>query len=90
MPKKDIWEAALWYNYKQKGLGKSFTAEVRKKVRSIKQNPKAFNIRYDNVRTAILDVFPFMIHYSIDESNKSVIISAVLHISRSPNLWNKR
>ena len=89
LAKADIREAALWYNEKQKGLGKRFTAEVREKVHFIKQ-PKASNVRYDSVRTAVLNVFPFMIHYTINESNKTVIVSAVFHTSRNPDVWNKR
>jgi plasmid stabilization system protein ParE len=90
LAKEDIREAALWYNKQQIGLGKRFTAEVREKVHFIRQNPKASNIRYKNVRTTVLNFFPFMIHFTIDEKNKTVIISAVLHTSRNPELWKKR
>jgi plasmid stabilization system protein ParE len=90
LAKEDIREAALWYNKQSKGLGKRFTTEVREKVHFIKQNPKATNIRYDVVRTALLNVFPFMIHYTVDEGNKTVIVSAALHTSRNPELWEKR
>ncbi len=90
LAKQDITEAALWYNKKQKGLGKRFTAHVRETVYYIKQNPEAFNVRYDKVRTAILNVFPFMIHYTVDEKNKIVVIAAVLHTSRNPDIWKKK
>ena len=30
-----------------------------------------------------------MMHYTIDENNKIVIISAVLHTSRTPEIWEK-
>jgi plasmid stabilization system protein ParE len=90
LAKEDIQEAALWYNKQQNGLGKRFTAEVREKVHFIRQNPKASNVRYDNVRTAVLNVFPFMVHFTIDEKNKTIIISAVLHTSRNPELWKNR
>ena len=53
LAKEDIREAAIWYNKQQDGLGKRFTAEVRDKVHFIRQNPKASNIRYDGVRTAV-------------------------------------
>jgi hypothetical protein len=33
----DIMESAHWYNKQQKGLGKRFTAQVREKVRFIRQ-----------------------------------------------------
>ncbi len=88
--KEDIQEAAKWYNKQQKGLGKRFTAEVRENVHFIRQNPNASNIRYKNIRTNVLNVFPFMIHYTIDEKSKTVIVSAVLHTSRNPEFWKKR
>jgi plasmid stabilization system protein ParE len=90
LAKKDIREVALWYEEKQTGLGKRFTEQVRESISFITKNPKAFNIRYDNVRTAVLRVFPFMIHYTIDEGNKTVIVSAVLHTSRNPETWGYR
>lgn len=90
LAKEDIREAGKWYNKRQEGLGKRFTAEVREKVHFILQNPKASNVRYDGVRTAILNVFPFMVHFTIDETNKTIIISAILHTSRNPELWKNR
>ncbi len=90
LAKADIREAALWYNEKQKGLGKRFITEVREKVHFIKQNPKASNVRYNGVRTTVLNVFPFMIHYTIDKNNKTIIVSAVFHTSRNPVVWKER
>jgi len=90
LAKEDVREAAKWYNKRQEGLGKRFTAEVREKVHFIRQNPNASNVRYDGVRTAVLNVFPFMVHFTIDEKNKAIIVSAVLHTSRDPELWKSR
>lgn len=90
LAKEDIREAERWYNKQSPGLGKKFTAEVRESVRFIRQNPTACNIRYDKVRTVVLKVFPFMIHYTINEASKSVVISAVLHTSRDPKEWENR
>lgn len=90
LAKTDIQEAAKWYNKRQEGLGKRFTEEVREKVHSIRQNPQASTVRYDGVRTAVLNVFPFLVHFTIDESNKTIIVSAVLHTSRDPKLWKSR
>jgi len=88
--KRDIREAALWYNKKQAGLGKRFIDQVRRTVKFIKKNPKACSIRYKSTRTVVLNIFPFMLHYIFDEENKIVTIIAVLHTSRNPELWNKR
>src|SRR5690554_7444921 len=72
LAKEDIKEAAHWYNTKKKGLGKRFTKAVRAEVKYICKNPKSLSIRYDDTRCAVLDVFPFMIHYTIEESQKTV------------------
>ena len=90
LAKEDIREAAIWYNKQQKGLGTRFINEVRENVHFVRQNTKASNIRYKNVRTTVLNVFPFMIHYTIDEKNKTIIVSAVLHTSRNPEFWKNR
>ena len=88
--KEDIKEAATWYNSKQKGLGKRFADEVRSKVLLIRQNPEISAVRYDDVRTTVLDVFPFMIHYTVNHQSKTVIISAVFHTSLNPYKWMDR
>lgn len=87
---EDIREAAKWYETKNPGLGKKFTAEVREKVVFIKQNPTSSNVRYDNVRTSVLNIFPYMIHYLMNEDDRTIIIIAILHTSRNPILWKSR
>ncbi len=89
LAKEDINEAAIWYNGRQKGLGRRFSGQVREKVRYICENPKSVPIRYDEIRTAVLDVFPFMIHYAIDEGQKVVVVTGVFHTSRDPSSWRR-
>jgi plasmid stabilization system protein ParE len=88
--KKEIREAAKYYNKKSQGLGKRFTAEVREKVYFIRQNPTASNVRYNDVRTAVLNIFPYIVHYTVDEPDQTVIVLALLHTSRDPELWKNR
>ena len=90
LAKNDIEQAVDWYQQIQNKLGKRFTAEVRKKVKFIRKNPKATAIRYKNVRTALLDKFPFLIHYVVDDAGKTIIIAAVFHTSLNPDIWDKR
>jgi plasmid stabilization system protein ParE len=88
--KRDIQEAALWYNEQQQGLGNRFIRFVRIKVSKVLLYPQLYSIRYSDVHTALLDVFPFMIHFTIKENTKTVVIVAVLHTSRNPDLWGDR
>ena len=89
LAQQDIKEAAQWYNERQPGLGKRFIALVRQKVHFIRQNPQAVAIRYDNIRTAMLDTFPYMIHYSVDDERKLIIVATVLSTSRDSGIWQK-
>lgn len=84
---KDVRDSAEWYESKLVGLGKRFVFHVRKKLSRIKQSPLIYAVRYDNVRTAVLDIFPFMIHYHIDDEASIIVVSAILHTSRNPDLW---
>lgn len=90
LAKQDIREVALWYNSRQKGLGKRFTLQLRQKVKFISQNTQAVAVRYADVRTAVLDAFPFMIHFTTEEDKKLVVITAVFHTSLNPKNWKKR
>ncbi len=86
----DIKTAAFWYNKQQKGLGKRFSSQIREKVRFIQHHPNAAFTRYDAVKTAVVDVFPFMIHFTVDVPNKLIVVSAVFHTSLNPDIWKKR
>lgn len=90
LAKQDIKKAAEWYESKQKDLGKRFVHEVRSKVRYIRQKPKAIAVRYDDTRCAVLEVFPLMVHFTVDDALKLVVVSAVLHTSLSPERWGQR
>lgn len=90
LAKQDVKIATDWYEKKQKGLGKRFVQEVRAKVSYIKSNPKATAIRYDDTRCVVLEVFPFMVHFTLDDDQKLVVVSAVFHTSLSPEKWAQR
>jgi plasmid stabilization system protein ParE len=88
--KQDIKEIALYYNIKRKGLGKEFTSEVRKATTYIVDFPEAFQTRYNEIRVALVDVFPYSIHYFFDSNKNTVLITAVYRDSRDPEIWNDR
>ncbi len=81
---KDLQEAIDWYNDQQKDLGKRFLNAFDKKIHSISITPGTGSIRYDNVRCTMLKVFPYVIHYTIDNINKQIIVLRVLHGFRKP------
>lgn len=81
----DIKEASEWYEEKQKGLGRRFTATIREEIRFIAKNPKLIAFRYKEIQTCVVSVFPYMIHFYINQSG--VVVVGILHTSLSPNKW---
>jgi mRNA-degrading endonuclease RelE of RelBE toxin-antitoxin system len=67
-------------------LEKRFAAAVKATILHLKERPSVHAIRYKNVRIAHTEVFPYAIHFYIDEPNKTIVIIAILHNSRNPDL----
>jgi hypothetical protein len=72
-----------YYNNQKIGLGKRFGTAVYKASKNLENNP-FYQVRYDNIRCLLVKKFPFMIHFSIDETLYYVHIYAVLHTSLNP------
>ena len=85
----DIQEAIAWYNEQQKGLGKKFHSEVKIYIKHLKTNP-FYEIKYDDVRCLPIKRFPYTVHFTVDDTDKIVIIRAIFNTSRNPNIWEKK
>ena len=86
----DIREAFLWYEDQKDDLGNLFESHVSKVIESIQRNPFKTQIRYGNTRIFFLEKFPYGIHFRVNEQEKSILIVAVFHTSRTPEKWTKR
>ena len=62
-----------YYDERSKKIGDKFAAGVRKQLKLIKKNPYTRSVRYDNIRFARIEKFPYAIHYSIDVDNNVVV-----------------
>ena len=72
--KNDINEARSWYAQFNKELPLRFKEELRQIVIALKSRPEVHATRYKNVRFALLEKFPYAVHYFIDESSLTVKI----------------
>lgn len=88
--KLDIREAKDWYRLQLKGLEKRFAQDIKKAIIRLAKRPTVHAIRYRNVRIAHPDIFPYAIHFYIDDSTHSVVITAIVHNSRAPRYSQKR
>lgn len=87
--KLDIQEAVTWYNSQQKDLGRKFHIEIKEYFNYLKINP-LYEIKYNTVRCLPLKKFPYTLHYTVNEIDKIVIVRAVYHTSRNPDIWENR
>ncbi len=86
--KQDIKRASIWYNNKRKKLGIEFLSNVEFILPTLQQNPFQFAVVYRNVRKAKVERFPYTILYVM--KGDLIIIFAVFHASRNPNIWKTR
>ena len=81
-------EAALFYESRVTGLGKSFAAEIERTVSLIREFPDAGAAFEGNLRRVRVDRFPYLIVYRRDA--EALVIVAVSHQRRRPGYWRQR
>ena len=84
----DLKEAFYWYEDKRTGLGYDFLLQVDAGINFIYRNPEIHLIEYKGTRKHLIKRFPYKIIYLVEE--EKIIILAVLHGKRRPDLIKKR
>src|SRR5687768_18581505 len=87
--KKDIQLAIEWYNDQKPDLGKNFHSVLNSHIENLRNNP-FYQIRYDKVRCLPIKQYPYMIHFTLDESKNIVVIRAIFNTSIDPTKWKER
>jgi plasmid stabilization system protein ParE len=82
--KIDVIEAKAWYKLQQPGLEKKFATEVKTCILRLQKNPLGYQVKYRNIRTAFTEVFPYAVHFYIEEAKKQIVIIAIIHQRRNP------
>ena len=84
----DLKEAYSWYEDKRTGLGYDFLLQVDAGLNLIARNPNIHPIEYKETRKHLVKRFPYKIIYLVE--GKKIVILAVIHGKRSPDLIKKR
>jgi plasmid stabilization system protein ParE len=84
----DLKEARAWYRQQNPALPKRFMEQVKKTVKQLATLPVTHAVRYKDVRIAQVDVFPYTVHYLIE--NNTITVIAVHHSAIDPDKWLKR
>ena len=84
----DLKEAFSWYEDKRTGLGYDFLLRIDAGINFINRNPEIHPIEYKRTRKHLIKRFPYKIIYFVKE--EKIIILAVIHGNRRPDLIKKR
>lgn len=87
----EIKEVVDYYNSESKGLGARFKTSLLVEIKAVKARPLSRSFRYDDVRFAVVQKFPYAAHYTVDQQSKFIKIQAVLAFARDNEAnWRKR
>jgi len=86
--RKELFEAADYFEDCGTGLGLEFSKEIFAAIQRIISFPEAWSKFSDNTRRCLTKRFPYGVVYQI-EANE-VIIIAVMQLNRAPDYWKKR
>lgn len=86
----DIKEAKEWYNFQKLGLDKKFALAVKRAILRLQENPFHYQLRHKNIRAILTEIFPYAVHFYVEEEKKQIVIIAVLHQHQSPMYVSKR
>lgn len=89
---QDVVEASAWYEDRQVGLGLEFVEEVIRVWRSLKENPLLACRKHPhrNIRWRYPERFPYRVLYEVNESERIVVVAAVIHAARHESVWRER
>ena len=74
---EDLEKAIIYYDEISRDLSKKFHSEFEDLISVLEKKPY-FEIKYSSVRTCNLKSFPYLIHFTINETTKKIIIIAVV------------
>ncbi len=84
----DIEEIIEWYGKENKDLSREFVKILEQTFEQIIANPFLFQQVFEDYRKINTAKFPYKIIYRISENK--VIVLAVIHHKRNPEVWKTR
>jgi plasmid stabilization system protein ParE len=84
----DLAEAQRWYEERAIGLGREFVEAVDDVLARVLKNPLAYPVVRSIARRALTKRFPYGVLFLVEKD--IVVVLAILHQMRDPELWAKR
>jgi len=84
----ELIDATSYYNMQSEGLGFEFAAEVKRTIERIIHYPEAWSKLSKQTRRCRTNRFPYGVIYQV--RRETILIVAVMHLSRDPQMWKSR
>jgi plasmid stabilization system protein ParE len=85
LARRELNEAAQYYNIESPGLGSAFLDEVERCTQAILQFPESGSVILGTIRRRLVPRFPYAVLYSIKPDRIRVL--AVMNQKRRPMYW---
>lgn len=85
LARRELIDAALFYDLENPGLGSAFLDEVEHAVRTLLDFPESGQVVVGTVRRRLVRRFPYALLYSIKSGRIRVL--AVMNLKRRPMYW---
>ena len=82
-------EVAQYYSGISPSLASAFVTQIENGINQILLYPQAWQPIETDVRRCLIKRFPFGIYNTVEDDN-SIVIQAVMHLSRKPGYWKAR
>jgi toxin ParE1/3/4 len=88
----EVIEIAAWYDSRREGLGDRFVDEFLTVLDDLSINPLLHCRRHPhkNIRWHYPKSFPYRVIYEVNETQRIVVVAAVLHAARHDSEWKRR
>lgn len=88
LARQDIQQIVDYDDNISKKIADAFLDDLYSDLDFLKQYPMACQIKYRQTRVKYMNIFPFGVHYQINENKVDIL--AVLHTSQNPSVWKLR
>ena len=79
--KREFDDAISWYQDRHEGLGREFSVAVEQQLERIALLPYQFACVRGDVRRAVLQRFPYSIHFIVEDDR--IVVLAIFHARRA-------
>lgn len=86
---QELIDAFVYYNKVSITFLRAFDADLGDVYQSLEKNP-FYQLKYKSLRAIPFKKFPFIMFYSIEETEKKVYIYSVFHTSQNPENYPNR